>query len=307
MPWIRLDDQFPDHPKVIAAGPMAAWLHVCGIGYCNRLLTDGLIPKGQVRKLADADDAMALATRLVEVGLWEEVEGGYRIHDFLDYQPSAEQVKAERADNAKRQHEWRERKKQERNAVTNTVTDGVSNAPRNAPVTGAPYPSRTHPDPVNDQDQESTPPIPPAPSPSKPSPPSGGGRTIHPVPRPTTLNAAQQERFDRWYPDYPNKQHRPAAEKAFAKLNPDDDLTDRLIADVAARRGGRKWQAGYIEEPARYLTERVWEDDIEPVRAVPARASPNGQPLDPLEAQFGHTAAKGLRNLESVMRGNHAG
>jgi hypothetical protein len=102
MPWIRLDDQFPDHPKVVAAGPVAAWLYVCGIGYCNRLLTDGLIPRGQVRKLADVENATELADQLVKVGLWEEVEDGYRIHDFLEYQPSAEQVKAERSMNKTR-------------------------------------------------------------------------------------------------------------------------------------------------------------------------------------------------------------
>lgn len=99
MPWIRLDDQFPDHPKVVEAGPLASWLYVCGIGYCNRLLTDGFIPSGQVRKLADVDNAGDLVKCLVAVGLWDEAEGGYQVHDFLDYQPSAEQVKAERSMN----------------------------------------------------------------------------------------------------------------------------------------------------------------------------------------------------------------
>jgi len=147
MPWIRLDDQFPDHPKVIEAGPLASWLYVCGIGYCNRLLTDGFIPLGQVRKLADVDSAGELAARLVAVGLWDEAEGGYRIHDYLEYQPSAEEVKAERAGNARRQQEWRGRNKGS-SAVSNAVTDSVSNAPNNGPVTPAPYPSRTHPVPV---------------------------------------------------------------------------------------------------------------------------------------------------------------
>lgn len=86
MPWIRLDDQFPDHPKVIEAGPLASWLYVCGIGYCNRLLTDGFIPSGQVRKLADVDSAGELAARLVAVGLWDEAEGGYRVTDAIRWE-----------------------------------------------------------------------------------------------------------------------------------------------------------------------------------------------------------------------------
>ena len=83
MSWVKIDDQFADHPKVIQAGPLAAWLYVCGLTYCGRYLTDGWIPGGQLRKLADVEDALALAGRLVSVGLWEEVEDGYRITDSI--------------------------------------------------------------------------------------------------------------------------------------------------------------------------------------------------------------------------------
>src|SRR5215207_3410137 len=97
MTWVKLDDNFPDHPKVMQAGPMAMWLYVSGLCYCGRLLSDGRIPRGQVRKLADVDGAMELAARLVQVGLWEECDEGFRIHDYLHYNPSREQVQAERA------------------------------------------------------------------------------------------------------------------------------------------------------------------------------------------------------------------
>jgi hypothetical protein len=56
---------------------------VCGLTYCARLLTDGFIPTGQVRKLADLDRALDLAQILVGVGLWEEVEGGYQVTDAI--------------------------------------------------------------------------------------------------------------------------------------------------------------------------------------------------------------------------------
>jgi hypothetical protein len=96
MPWVKLDDQFADHPKIAAAGPLASWLHVCGLCYCARFLTDGFIPNGQIRKLADLDNTVELADKLVEVGIWEKVEGGYQIHDYLEYNPSREQVLATR-------------------------------------------------------------------------------------------------------------------------------------------------------------------------------------------------------------------
>jgi len=163
MSWIKLDDQFADHPKVIAAGPLAAWLYVCGLTYCGRYLTDGWIPEGQVRKLADLDDAAEQAQRLVDVGLWERVDDGYIVHDYLEYNPTGAKVKSERAANARRQAEWRERNRQDDGQFGDDVTDaeaecndarnGERNGVTNAAVTTAPSPS---------------------PSPS-PSPNSGGG------------------------------------------------------------------------------------------------------------------------------------
>lgn len=111
MVWVRLDDQFPDHPKVSAAGPCGAWLHVCGIAYCNRHLTDGFIPAGVAHRLTNFDgidisrsrddlyehaNCESIARDLCNVGLWEEATGGYLIHDYLDFQPSKESVLNER-------------------------------------------------------------------------------------------------------------------------------------------------------------------------------------------------------------------
>lgn len=96
MAWVKLDDQFADHPKVIEAGPLAAWLYVCGLTYCSRLLTDGFIPGAQVRRLADVKAPETLAQRLVAVGLWEACDGGYRVHDYFEYQPTRDRVLATR-------------------------------------------------------------------------------------------------------------------------------------------------------------------------------------------------------------------
>jgi hypothetical protein len=128
MTWVRLDDGFPDHPKVDAAGPLAAWLYVCGLAYCARFLTDGHIPADRVARLAAVAEPLALAARLVEVGLWERTTGGYRVHDYAEYQPSAADVRRDRAATAARQAAWRDR----RNGASNGVTNTVSHAERNA-------------------------------------------------------------------------------------------------------------------------------------------------------------------------------
>lgn len=97
MPWVRLDDQFPEHPKVSEAGPLAAWLYVCGLAYCARQLTDGFIPAAQLRRLLPTGSVAKLADRLVSARLWEPTDGGFRVHDYLEYQPSRVEVEAERS------------------------------------------------------------------------------------------------------------------------------------------------------------------------------------------------------------------
>lgn len=92
MSFAKLDDGYPDHPKILAAGPLAAWLHTCALCYCNRLHTDGFIPSGQIRKLADVEQPAALVQRLVEANLWEPCQGGYRVHDYLDHNLSADEI-----------------------------------------------------------------------------------------------------------------------------------------------------------------------------------------------------------------------
>ena len=113
MAWVRLDEEFPDHPKVVTAGPLAGWLHVCALAYCNRHLTDGFVPRAQVARLVNFDGmlvdyagddgdarlaheptAYEMAEVLVDVGMWEERRGGYLIHDFLHFQPSRADVEA---------------------------------------------------------------------------------------------------------------------------------------------------------------------------------------------------------------------
>ena len=160
MPWVRIADDFPDHPKVVRAGVEAAWLYVCGLAYSNRYATDGLIPSVQVRRLADVADATRLADRLVEVGLWERAADGYQIHDYGEYQPSADDIKRERDAAAKRQAEYRKRRALAREEARNGVSNGVSNAdvtaspratgaPEPGPVPARPGPVKKHPSDVS--------------------------------------------------------------------------------------------------------------------------------------------------------------
>lgn len=100
--WVSLEVTFAEHPKIHEAGPNAAWLYVCGLCYCGRVLSDGFIPASVVPRLTDLRRVRPEVDRLVQAGLWDAVEGGYHVHDYLEHQESADDVRARRKATAER-------------------------------------------------------------------------------------------------------------------------------------------------------------------------------------------------------------
>lgn len=101
MAWVKLDDQARHHRKVLAAGPVGAWLWVCGLMYCNsQKACDGFIPEVAVAVLYPVASWRKEAARLVSVGLWERTTDGYVVHDYHDYQPTAEELERQRQQKA---------------------------------------------------------------------------------------------------------------------------------------------------------------------------------------------------------------
>lgn len=103
MSWVRIDDAMPEHPKVLAAGPLAFALDVAAICYCARNRTDGRVPRAKVRLLIDVSDirvgrakvdALELAELLVACGRWHRDGDDYRIHDFDQYNPTRAESEA---------------------------------------------------------------------------------------------------------------------------------------------------------------------------------------------------------------------
>jgi len=110
MAWIYLDDQMPDHPKVAGISDAAFRLHVSGICYSGRQLTDGLIEADEVPRLV-RKFKRAAPSELVDAGLWLPVGVAgstdlYEIHDYLDWNPSREKVLARRQKAKDRKDAW---------------------------------------------------------------------------------------------------------------------------------------------------------------------------------------------------------
>lgn len=94
MSWLKIDDGFAEHPKIIDLSDRAFRLHVAALCYSARNLTDGVLNARSVLVCC----ALASATKrhiaeLRDVELWVEFNDGYLIKDFLDYNPSAHEVK----------------------------------------------------------------------------------------------------------------------------------------------------------------------------------------------------------------------
>jgi hypothetical protein len=111
--WVKLEDDFSENPKIAGLSDSALALWVTGLAYCNRNLTDGFIPSqvglGQLR-YCDGN-AVPPIRELEATGLWDEIPGGWEVHDFHDYQPTKEAVLAERAAARERMQELRKNRK----------------------------------------------------------------------------------------------------------------------------------------------------------------------------------------------------
>lgn len=103
MTWAKLDDAYPHHPKVLTAGLEALGFDAAAMCYANRYGTDGVITASSLPAVYPAARSpKRLAAKLVEVGRWHEAghecpdcpqtDDGWVIHDFLEFNPTAEEA-----------------------------------------------------------------------------------------------------------------------------------------------------------------------------------------------------------------------
>ena len=87
MGWVKLDDGYPRHPKVLGLSDRAFRHDIVATCYCAEHDTDGVLPAAYVRAIP-----ARVRAELIAAGKWDEVNGVVMVHDYLDYNPS----KAER-------------------------------------------------------------------------------------------------------------------------------------------------------------------------------------------------------------------
>jgi len=136
MTWIRLDDNLPDHPKVLGLSDKAFRLYISAMCYSSRYLTDGFISF----VVGDRIGSRSQFDELTKATLIISVEGGWQIENYDEYQSTKAEVEMAKAKTRERVQKWRDKNKS--NDVSNSVSNDVSNALVTAPHT--PTPTHTH-------------------------------------------------------------------------------------------------------------------------------------------------------------------
>lgn len=106
MTWVKKDDNFPWDPKVLRLSDRAYRVHDTALCYCGKYLTDGLVPKTEVKGWAGTKykavvEELTTPIAPSEAPLWHPDEGDFRIHKYLEYNPSRSKVLSEREARAK--------------------------------------------------------------------------------------------------------------------------------------------------------------------------------------------------------------
>ncbi|MFC8732158.1 hypothetical protein ACFT5B_06850 [Luteimicrobium sp. NPDC057192] len=94
MAWGKIDDKLHSHVKWRRASKGARALWATALSWCCEHPTDGFVPADMLRAL---DGTKGEAERLVEVGLWEKADGGYRFHQWSERNPDSASTKAKQA------------------------------------------------------------------------------------------------------------------------------------------------------------------------------------------------------------------
>lgn len=262
MAWVKIDDQFYAHPKLIAAGPLAKSLFVDALCYANQYLTDGFIPEIVALQISMpleqyCDAGHEMIDILVNVGLWHKVQGGYQIHDYLDYNPSREHVMKERAAAKERMQRVRGAKP----AINSSEARSPEvrpNIERTSPEVQecSPYPV-PDPVPVVLSEQENTP-LPPQGGNARAGLTSIDGGKGKPK-RPQTKYPDDFETFWQAYPSGNGNKQR--SYEQWKRIKPDAELLAEILAGLERWKQSDRWKRGFVKAAETWLKDAWWAND----------------------------------------------
>lgn len=124
MTWLKLDDGWTTHPKILSVSVDAGWFWLHCATYAAKHETDGFLSGGALTAMRGVSRIRTplakIMVELLRAGLLDTIDGGYTVHDFTDWNPSKDTVTHARAAGRERQSTSRDKRR------SNAVTDGVT-------------------------------------------------------------------------------------------------------------------------------------------------------------------------------------
>lgn len=106
-----------------------------------------------------------------------------------------------------------------------------------------------------------------------PLPPSTeGDGGVKPVPEKKKQSDVMEERFERFWSVYPKKVGKGDARKSFLKIAPSGALLEKMLTAIVASSASYQWKKDkgqYIPNPATWLNQQRWEDELRPDMGMP--------------------------------------
>ena len=112
---------------------------------------------------------------------------------------------------------------------------------------------------------------------------------------------ALADKFAKFWLAYPRKVDKKKAEDAFKKLNPDDELLEKMLASIEKQKASPQWQdPQYIPHPTTWLHGKRWEDEVEQSRRQ--NSNVRQMPLNPAQSYSQRDYSEPSETLEELMR-----
>lgn len=237
--WVRIDDGFATHPKVVVAGPLPALIQIRAICYASQHKTDGMIPDGVVHLFLEGFKALGFSADPVEwgnvmvvSGLWEREDNKcYRIHDYLDWNVSKDEYNTMRkqkslAGQKGMKSRWGKRSQRITPVISPVITPVITDAYHHTSTS------------TDTSSLNSLPPI-----------------------RNLQSNGHSQD-FDQFWAAYPKKVGKLAALKAWTKAK-HLPMVEKILETLTMQKLSEQWtrdNGQYIPNPATWINEGRWDD-----------------------------------------------
>ena len=253
--WVKIDDGFATHPKILTAGIIALGIQIRAICYASQNQTDGVLPHSCIPLLLTGLDHLSIETggnaqvgfgvdagdidwpaHMVAHALWDQHDKGYVIHDFLEWNVSKSErdswrTKLSRSGKKGSKARWNKGK----SSITNPIAKAIAH-----PITK----DITHP----------------IASTSTSTSISTSSSSLH--------SSSLDAEFEQFWNAYPKKVGRKAAQKAFQNAQDRPRIND-LLAAIATQRASPQWLKDggqFIPHPATWLNQGRWADVAVAVR-----------------------------------------